>query len=172
MTVDSYRWLPYSLGAWIREHWQVPDERATTPFTPLGNPVNQTRFALLTTGGLYLRDKQAAFDMAHEERDPDWGDPSYRAIPRDTHAGEIAVAHKHYNPADVEADFNILLPLHRFAELEAIGEIGSLAPTSYSVMGYQGHPGPNWSVWAERTGPELIERLRSEAVEGVLLTPA
>lgn len=172
MTVDSFKWLPFSLAAWLRQEWKIPDERATVPFTPLRKPLRETRFALLTTGGLYLRGKQPPFDMEREQREPDWGDPSYRAIPRHTKPGEIGVAHWHYNPADVECDFNILLPIHRFAEMEAAGEIGSLAPTAYSVMGYQGHPGPNWGPWRERSGPEIIARMKSEGAEGALLTPA
>ncbi|MSQ11809.1 MAG: hypothetical protein EXR48_03845 [Dehalococcoidia bacterium] len=172
MTVDSFKWLPLSLAAWIRREWQVPDERATAPFTPLRKPVSQMRFALLTTGGLYLKGRQQPFDMEREEREPDWGDPTYRVIPRDTKLGELGAAHKHYNPADVEKDLNILLPIHRFAELEAAGELGSLAPSHYSVMGYQGHPGPRWGEWQTKTGPAIIAHMRREGVEGALLTPA
>ena len=172
MPVDSNRWLPYSLAAWIQQVWKVPEETSTTPFTPLSKPLNRTRFALLTTGGLYLKSKQQPFDMEREEREPDWGDPSYRVLPRDIRQGEVAVVHKHYNPADIEEDFNILLPVHRFLELEAAGEIGSLAHSSYSVMGYQGHPGPEWRLWQEQYGPEMLARMKAEGVEAVLLTPA
>jgi len=152
--------------------WKVPNETSTTPFTPLSNPLSQTRFALLTTGGLYLKGKQQPFDVDREEREPDWGDPTYRVIPLDTRLGEIGAAHLHYNTADIEEDFNILLPIHRFLEMEAAGEIGSLAPSGHSVMGYQGHPGPEWRPWQEQYGPEMLARLKSEGVEAVLLTPA
>jgi D-proline reductase (dithiol) PrdB len=170
--VDSYRWLPRSLAVWLRESWHVPEETSSTPFTPLSVPLRETRFALLTTGGLYLKDRQEPFDLARERREPEWGDPTYRIIPRDVELGDIAVAHLHYNPEDIEADFNVLLPIHRFKELEAAGEIGGLAPSSYSVMGYQGHPGPGWGPWQERYGPEMLARMTSEGVDAVLLTPA
>ena len=150
----------------------MPDETSTTPFTALAHPVTKTRFALLNTGGLYLKDKQQPFDVEREAREPEWGDPTYRIIPRETELGDIAVAHQHYNPEDIEADFNVLLPIHRFLELEARGEIGSLAPSSYSVMGYQGHPGPNWGPWQDRYGPEMLARMKAEDVQAVLLTPA
>ena len=172
MPVNSYRWLPYSLGAWIQREWSVPDETSTTPFTPLSRPLQKARFALLTTGGLYLKGEQRPFDIEREECEPEWGDPTYRVITRDAGQGEIGVAHHHYNPEDVERDFNILLPIHRFLEMEAAGEIGSLAPSSYSVMGYQGHPGPDWGPWRERYGPEMLARMRWEDVDAVLLTPA
>ena len=172
MPVDSYRWLPYSLTEWIQQVWKVPDETSRTPFTSLSHLLKKARFTLLTTGGLYLKGKQQPFDIEREEREPEWGGPTYRIVPRDTKLGEIGVAHQHYNPVDVERDFNILLPIHRFLELEAAGEIGSLAPSSYSVMGYQGHPGPDWRPWQERYGPDMLARMRSEEVEAVLLTPA
>ena len=172
MTVDSYKWLPYRLAAWMEQEWQGPDESARTPFTPLAKPLSKTRFALLTTGGFYLKSKQPPFDVEREAREPEWGDPSYRVIPKGTALGEIAVAHTHYNAADAEEDFNILLPVHRFLELEHTGEIGSLAPSSYSVMGYQGHPIPDYTEWQERYGPEMLEQMKSEDVEALLLTPA
>lgn len=172
MVVDSYKWLPYRLAAWMQMEFQGPDESATTPFTTLAKSLTSTRFALLTTGGLYLKEQQEPFDVERESREPDWGDPSYRVIPRETTLGEIAVAHTHYNPEDVEEDFNILLPIHRFLELEKSGEIGSLAPSSYSVMGYQGHPIPDYTQWQERYGPEILKQMKTEGVEAVLLTPA
>jgi len=38
----------------MKKYYQAPDERAGTAFTPFARPLSQTRFALLTTGGLYL----------------------------------------------------------------------------------------------------------------------
>ena len=172
MAVDSYKWLPYSLAAWMQQEYQGPDERITTPFAPLTKPLSETRFALLTTGGLYLKDRQQPFDVAREAVEPEWGDPSYRIIPKETQSGDIAVAHTHYNPADAEQDFNILLPVNRFQELENAGEIGSLAPSAYSVMGYQGHPAPDYSHWRGKYGPEMLEQMTAEGVEALLLTPA
>ena len=61
------------------------------------------------------------------------------------------MAHLHVNTADMEADINIALPIHRFLELEAAGEIGSLAPTSYSLMGYQ----ESSDEWRDVLGPEI-----------------
>ena len=172
MPVDSYKWLPYSLAAWMRKVWQGDGELATTPFTHLTKPLSQTKFALLTTGGLYLKDKQQPFDIIREVREPDWGDPSYRVIPRDTRLRDISVAHTHYNTVDAEKDFNILLPIHRFIDLETRAKIGSLAPSCYSVMGFQGHPIPNFTPWREKYGPQIVDRMKSEGVEAVLLTPA
>ncbi|GAF71037.1 unnamed protein product, partial [marine sediment metagenome] len=75
--------------------------------------------------------------------------------------------HLHINNADAEADVNIALPVHRFLEMEAAGEVGSLAPTSYSFMGYQ----QNTNEWENRYGPEMAARMKEEGVDAVLLTP-
>jgi D-proline reductase (dithiol) PrdB len=73
----------------------------------------------------------------------------------------------HINTADLEADINIALPIHRFLELEAAGEIGSLAPMSYSVMGYQ----ESNEEWAQRYGPEIAQRMKDEEVDCAFMTP-
>ncbi len=172
MPVDSYKWMPYSLAAWIKQEYRGEEETGTTPFAPLAKPLSETRFALLTTGGLYLKGQQQPFDIEREDLEPEWGDPSFRVIPTGTQLGEIAAAHTHYNPADAEEDFNILLPIHRFLELERAGKIGSFAPSAYSVMGYQGHPLPDYTQWRETYGPQMLEQMKSEGVEALLLTPA
>ncbi len=125
MTIDSYRWISPSLKAWLLKVWKVPDERATTPFTPLKKTLHQARFSLLTTGGLFVRNTQKPFDLAREQHEPEWGDPSYREIPSSSQLGDIEVAHLHYNPVDVEQDFNIMLPVHRFQERGGSGKLNS-----------------------------------------------
>ena len=57
--------------------------------------------------------------------------------------------------------------MHRFLELEQAGEIGSLAPTSYSVMGFQ----QSQDEWRERYGPEIANRMKEEGVDVAFLTP-
>lgn len=168
MAVDSYKWLPGSLANYYRKR---PLEKAEPiAWTPLVKPIEECRFSLVTTAGLYVKGKQPPFDLDRERQKPFWGDPTYRAIPRDVKQEEIGVAHLHINNDDLEADINIVLPVHRFLELEAAGEIGSLAPTHYSVMGYQGNP-RNTDEWEKRYGPEVAARMKEEGVDGVLLTP-
>jgi len=168
MAVDSYKWLPGSFANYYRA---LPLQKAEPiPWTPLAKPLEECCFSLVTTAGLYVKDKQPPFDLDRERQNPFWGDPTYRTIPRDVRQEEIGVAHFHINNADLEADLNIALPVQRFLELEAAGEIGSLAPTSYSVMGYQAYP-PNTDEWENRYGPEMAARMKEEGVDAVLLTP-
>src|SRR4030042_5182829 len=138
MTVDSFKWLPPALANYYKG---LPIQKEEVPWTPLAKPLNQCRFSLLSTAGIYLKGKQPSFDLDRERREPFWGDPSYRAIPRDVRQEEIAVAHLHLNTSDIEADMNITLPVHRFLELEQAGEIGSPRPPSYSRQGCPQTPG-------------------------------
>ena len=164
MPIDSFKWMPPSLANYYRN---LSMNRAEVPWTPLRKPLRECRFSLLSTAGAYLKDEQEPFDVERERREPAWGDPSYRAIPRDVRQEQIGVAHLHINTADLEADINVALPIHRVLELAAAGEIGSLAPTSYSVMGY---PETN-DEWAQRYGPEIASRMKSEEVDCAFLTP-
>ena len=165
MTVDSFKWMPAGLAAMYQN---MPAQREEPiPWTPLAKPLNRCRFALVTTAGMYVPGREPPFDTEREEREPTWGDPSYRTIPRDTRQEEIGACHLHINNRDILADVNIVLPLERFRELEEAGEIGSLAPTHYSFMGFQ----LNTAEWRERYAPAVAERLRQEEVDAVLLTP-
>jgi D-proline reductase (dithiol) PrdB len=162
--VDSFKWLPPSMAAYYKA---MPIEREEVPWTPLTKSVDQCRFSLLTTAGVYLKGRQPPFDIERERREPLWGDPTYRVIPRDARQEDFGVAHLHINTADIEEDVNIVLPIHRLLELEGAGEIGSLAPASYSVMGYQ----QGQDQWRDHYGPEIAARMKEEGVDAALITP-
>lgn len=166
MPIDSFKYLPGSIAAYYRN---LPAQRMEPiPWTPLRKPLSQSRFALVTTAGIYVRDMEPPFDAEGERRNPMWGDPTYRRIPRDVLQEQIGASHLHINNRDILADVNIVLPVHRFLELESEGAIGSLAQTSYSFMGYQ----MDNREWRERYAPEVAGLMKDEAVDAVLLTPA
>ena len=165
MSVDSFKYLPGSIAAYYRN---LPVQREEpVPWTPLKKPLSQCRFALVTTAGISVEGLEPPFDAEREKREPMWGDPTYRRIPRGVEQEQIRASHLHINNRDLLADVNTVLPLQRFLELESEGTIGSLAPTSYSFMGYQ----MDTREWRERYAPEVAALLRDEAVDAVLLTP-
>jgi len=167
MPVDSFTWLPRSLAAMYQG---VALEREEAPWTRLAKPIEQCRFALLTTAGLYLKGQDPPFDLEREKREPFWGDPTYRIIPRDVGQEDVGAAHLHINTEDLLQDMNTALPIQRFLELEEAGEIGSLAPSHYSFMGFQGFPA-NTAPWRDQYGPEVARRMKEEGVDAALLTP-
>ena len=138
MPVDSFKFLPRIIAAIYETSNQEPE--LPIPWTPLGRPLDECTIGLVTSGGLYHKGVDPPFDIERELAEPTWGDPSYRAIPLDIPQDEVGVSHLHVNPISVLTDINVLLPIQRFQELAAAGEIGGLADPAYSFMGYQGYP--------------------------------
>jgi D-proline reductase (dithiol) PrdB len=164
--VDGYRFIPPSLAAWIRTF--IPEAfKGPIPWRPMEKPLRQVSFAMVTSAGMSLK-TDSPFDMEREKREATWGDPSYRAIPRETEEKDIQVHHLHINTSYLLQDMNVLLPLGRMAELEKEGIIGKLTPTSYSFYGFQWQ---ETSFLEKAIGP-ISERMGKEGVEAVLLTPA
>jgi hypothetical protein len=166
MPVDSYKFLPRS----FRDGYEkTPMQANEAVWTPLTTPVKEATIALLTSAGFFLTASQEPFDVEREKREPNWGDPTYRVIPRATQQSEVDATHLHLNTDDHREDFNIALPLRAFASLEGEGAIGALADDNYAFMGFQGG---DTSPWQETYGPEVVDRLKQANVDAVVLAPA
>jgi D-proline reductase (dithiol) PrdB len=165
--VDGFRFMPPALGAWIGK--DIPDQPYSRqiPWTPLKRPIKEATFALVTTAGISMQ-SDAPFDMEREKREPAWGDPSFRKIPRTAQEKDIEVSHLHINTGYIKEDINVMLPLTRFAEFENEGIIGRLAPTCYSFYGFQ----MDATQLLSDSVPQMADQMRQEDVEAVLLTPA
>ena len=165
-TVDSFRFVPGLTRRMLRSWINLETPRAI-PWTQLAKPLSDCKVALITSGGIVLKTDRP-FDQEGERRNPWWGDPSYRVIPRGTTAEEIKVYHLHVNPDYPEADLNCLLPLDRLVELEEAGEIGLAAKSHYSFMGYILEP----QELLDETVPKIVRHLQEEGVDAVVLIPA
>ena len=86
MTVDSYKFLPKSFRAGYEG---TPMQESEAVWTPLEKPAGEATVALVTSAGIYLKASQEPFDVEREKREPTWGDPTYRVIPRTTQQSEI-----------------------------------------------------------------------------------
>ncbi len=140
---------------------------ADVPWTPLAKPLSACKVALVTSAGVALKSDQP-FDQEGERRNPWWGDPSYRIIPRETRTEDVRLYHLHIDTSFGEEDLNCVLPLERAAELEAAAEIGGIAPTHYSFMGYLLKP----QEFLRESVPAMIAGMRAEGVDVALLAPA
>ena len=169
MPVDSYTFLPRLIAAFY-QMVEVESE-LPIPWTSLSRPLSESKFGLVTSGGLFHKVSQPPFDLERERAEPTWGDPTYRIIPSFIRQDEIGVSHLHINPCWAESDFNILLPINRFQDLIDQGVISALAENHFSFMGYQGYP-PDTSSWRELYGPQVASKFLSEGVNCVLLTPS
>ena len=168
MAVDSYAFLPRSFRAMYEEPPRLDGEDEPV-WARMANPLSESTVALLSSAGLYVKDSQPSFDVAREKAEPGWGDPTWRAIPRDTPQGALGMAHLHVNERDTLADHEVSLPLRTLDALVADGIVGASAPTHSSVMGYQQ---AGLAEWRSKTANEIVERLQEEHVDAILLAPA
>jgi D-proline reductase (dithiol) PrdB len=163
--VDSYKHLdPVTkrvIRAWVkREHYD------DIPWTPLAKPLTDCRVALLSSAAIALADDEP-FDQEGERRNPWWGDPTHRLIPASATSEDVRLYHLHIDTRPAEQDLNCVLPLDRLAELAARGAIGDVAPSHYSTMGYI----LDEAEQLAETAPKIVERLRDEAADAVVLVP-
>jgi glycine/betaine/sarcosine/D-proline reductase family selenoprotein B len=174
MPIDLEKFKP-EYEKWVEE--SLPDYRAGrtkeivkkyplivsdgVPWTPYRGQPSEQNFALVTSGGLYLKDSQPPFDTVSIH-----GDPSIREIPKNVRQEEIGIAHAHYDHSLAEQDINIIFPIHRLIELEKERVIGRLTDTHYSFS-YVNDVVP----LVTETIPNLISGLKTDGVDVLLLVP-
>lgn len=132
-----------------------------TSFAPMKKPLAESRIALLTSGGVHLKD-QPPFDLMA----PD-GDWTFREVPGDTAEADIRFSHSHYDHSEADRDPNVMFPLTRLRELAEEGYIGGVAPLHIGMMGFV----PAMEKVLEETGPRVAEMLVDSGADAVLLTP-
>jgi hypothetical protein len=167
MKVDSFRFLPRSFRPLYEDPQRLPGEDAPV-WAEAAKRLAETRVTLLTSAGLYVAGEQPPFDLERERREPAWGDPDWRRIPHTVAAGGLGMAHLHLNPTDVLDDRDVALPLGVLDELVAEGLVGGATPEHVSVMGYQEH---GLAGWRDVTAPAIVELLRTQGTDAVVLAP-
>jgi D-proline reductase (dithiol) PrdB len=116
-----------------------------------------------------VKGTQAPFDLDQERARPEWGDPSWRAIPASSRPSDLGVAHLHINDEDLLADPEIALPTRLLDQLATEGLVGRAASSHVSVMGFQDR---RLKDWHRVTAPEIVAHLRDQETDGLVLAPA
>ena len=129
------------------------------PFVRPEKPLQESRLALVTTGGVHLP-SQPRFDI-----DDPLGDCSYREIP--TGASALTWTHAYYRP-DEGTDLDAVFPLTTMRGLVAEGTVGELNGRHFSFMGAIHDPAP----LVRETAPEVARKLVEDGVDVALLTPS
>jgi D-proline reductase (dithiol) PrdB len=137
-------------------------ENEDAPFTPARRALPMLNLALISSAGAYI-DGTEPFDT--EARD---GDAGYREIPVEVESEDLLYAARGYDPAAVKEDRNAQIPVDRLLEYEANGVIGRLNHVWWSLMGHI----PNARLVAEKTAPQIADRLVRYEVQAALLIPA
>lgn len=152
------RWL--KLIAEMHEEANFTANESIT-WAPLRKPLAECSIALVSTAGVHLKSQPA-----HDVLNPH-GDASFREIPCDTQASDLAVDHLHYDTSDANADPNCVFPIDRLRELVGMGIVGSIAPMHFGFMGFI----PDGRLLRDTTAPIVADRLLAQGTDAVLLTP-
>ncbi|MBN2469010.1 MAG: hypothetical protein JXD19_12790 [Deltaproteobacteria bacterium] len=131
------------------------------PWAPYRGRPSEQSFALVTSGGLYLKDSQQPFDT-----DSIHGDASFREIPKTVRREELGIAHAHYDHSLAEEDINTIFPIHRLNELENEGIVGRVANTHYSFSYVN-----DVATLVTKTVPKFLSRIKGEGVDVLILVP-
>jgi D-proline reductase (dithiol) PrdB len=104
--------------------------RKCVPFTPFEGELAKSTVALVTAGGVHLRD-QEPFNIADE-----LGDLGYRILPEDVNSSDLMVTHHHYDHSDADEDINVVFPIDVLRDLQKDGFIRDVARKHVGYMGY------------------------------------
>ena len=81
-------------------------------FTPFDRELSKSTIAVVTAGGVHLRD-QEGFNIADE-----LGDLTFREIPLDVDSSHLMATHHHYDHTDAGQDINVVFPIDVLRDLE------------------------------------------------------
>jgi D-proline reductase (dithiol) PrdB len=127
-------------------------------WSPVKNPVSQSRIALLSSAALRLPTQQPFIPRE---------DLSYRRIHSDPDAGEIIIDHHSGIGRVPKQDVEIVFPRTALASLVAGKVVGSLSPFHFSFMG-----GVRQHKKIENElAPAIAEELKQCEVDFALLVP-
>jgi D-proline reductase (dithiol) PrdB len=104
--------------------------RKCVPFTPFEGDLTKATVALVTAGGVHLKD-QDPFNIADE-----LGDLGFRIMPEDVASSDLVVTHHHYDHTDADKDINVVFPIDVLRDLQQEGFIGGIARKHIGYMGY------------------------------------
>lgn len=166
MAVDGFRFLDGPtrklMRAWMERDALVRE----VPWTPMEKPLAESRVALISSAAIALLD-DVPFDQEGEHRDPWWGDPTFRVIPRESGTEDVRICHLHIDHRLAAKDLDCVLPLRRLDELVEADIVGGSAPRHYSIMGYI----LETEQLLEETAPRMADALAEDDVDLALLVP-
>ena len=148
---DNYARLGYAPYKWVVNE-DLP------PWSPLAKPLPSCRLGLAASAGIYM-----AGQIAFHYKD----DTSLREIPADAETSALRATHFAYELSGARTDPNVVFPIDTLRRLAREGIVGSLADRLQSFLG---------GIYSARRvlselAPRLLQRLREEEVDALLLVP-
>lgn len=156
-TRDYYSAIGYS----VPYRWA---HYADAPFTPLRKPLREARVAIVTTAARYQPDKSDQGPGAPYNG----GAKFYQVYSGDTsHDHDLRISHIGYDRDHTTAeDSGTWFPLPALRRAAAAGRIGAVAPRFHGAPTNRSH-----RVTIETDAPEILRRVREDAVDAVVLVP-
>ena len=151
VTRDSYAALGFDAYRWVRNAGPVP-------WTVARKPLEQSRIALIASGGIYV-----AGQIAFHFKD----DASFRRIPTDVATADLRATHFAYDLTDARRDPNVVFPLDTLRRLVERGRIGALTRRAFTFMG---------GIYSSRRvrdelAPAIAREVAAEGADAALLVP-
>lgn len=148
---EKYEQLGFGTYQWVQSE-------DPPPWHPLPKPLSDCRLGVIASGGIY-----ATGQIAFHFKD----DTTYRVIHKDVKTADLRTAHFAYDQTDARQDPNCVFPVDTLRTLEREGVIGELADHLFTFMG---------GIYSARrvreiVAPELVQRLKDERVDALLLVP-
>jgi len=131
--------------------------RKCVPFTPFERELSKSTIAIVTAGGVHLKD-QVPFNIGDE-----LGDLGYREIPPDVDSRDLMVSHHHYDHRDADEDINVVFPIDVLRDLQAEGFIGELAK-KHIGYGYSQQLKAMYEGTAREIANDIDKTSRADAV--------
>ena len=163
---DPYRFLEEAITELLSANVRYGPLAEEIPWAPVRKPLAKSRISVVSTAGLNMKG-DTPFDMESERKRPSWGDPTWRRLTRDVSTETIEANHLHIETRHLKADLDVCFPVPLLRELEAEGVVGEVAPSHYSIMGFQG---PD----LRRLEPSCVaiaDAMAAEAVDIALFVP-
>lgn len=142
------------------------------PIAPPIADLTKAKIALVTSGGIVPVDNPDRIQSASATR---WGKYDISMLDRLPAAGDdvpessphkaYKTIHAGYDPAAADADPNVCVPLDALRAYEKEGKIGSIHKYFYSTVGTG-----TTQAEASRMGIEIVEHLRLDGVDAVIMT--
>jgi D-proline reductase (dithiol) PrdB len=132
--------------------------RKCVPFTPFERELAKTNVAIVSAGGVHLKD-QEPFNIADE-----LGDLGFRIIPEGADSSDLMVTHHHYDHRDADRDINVVFPIDVLRDLKAEGFIGGLAKKHVGYMCYTMQLKAMYEGTAREIANEIDRGSRADAV--------
>lgn len=131
---------------------------------PIASPIrdlSKSNIAMVTTGGIVPVDNPDRIQSASATR---WGKYDISKVDR-LESGIYKTIHAGFDPAAADADPNVIMPIDAMKAYLKEGKIGKLHDYFYSTVGTG-----TTQAEAARMGKEIVEKLKEDNVDGVIMT--